>query len=88
MARADLLIDLLKSAINNNKQMIRKVSEAIIAEERGKQHTVLADKLEEILNTPSTDNTILNNNSTFNRINPEIKAENLIVEISPSEKIQ
>lgn len=86
MARADLLIDLLKSAINNNKQMIRKVAEAIIAEERGKQHTVLADKLEEVLNAPSTDNAILNNNNTFNRINPEIKAENLVMEISPQKR--
>ena len=44
MARADLLIDLVKHAISGNKPMIRKVVEAVVAEERSKQHTVLAEK--------------------------------------------
>ena len=46
MARADLLVDLIKYAVSGNKPMIRKVAEAIIAEERNKQHTILADKIE------------------------------------------
>ena len=46
MARADLLIDLVKYAANGNKMMVKKVTEAIIAEERTKQHTILADRLE------------------------------------------
>jgi hypothetical protein len=36
MARADLLIDLIKYAIAGNKPMIRKVAESVIAEERSK----------------------------------------------------
>ena len=42
MARADLIIDLLKYSISGNKAMVKKVAEAIIAEERSKQHTILA----------------------------------------------
>lgn len=34
MARADLLVDLVKYAVSGNKGMVKKVTEAIIAEER------------------------------------------------------
>jgi len=85
MARADLLIDLIKSAIAGNKPMIRKVAEALIAEERSKQHTILADKLEAELNKPTNDSASIN--STNNRIQLESRAENLITEISPQRKM-
>lgn len=49
MARADLLIRLVQSGIRGDKVSFRKVVEAIIAEERTKQHKVLAEQLEEIL---------------------------------------
>lgn len=49
MARADLLVDLVKYAISGNKGMVKKVSQAIIAEERKKQHSILADRLENTL---------------------------------------
>ena len=49
MARADLLTDLVKFGTTDDKARFRKVAEAIIAEERAKKHTVLADKLEEAL---------------------------------------
>lgn len=46
MARADLIVDLVKYAANGNRGMVKKVTEAIIAEERDKQHTILADRLQ------------------------------------------
>lgn len=52
MARADLLCDIIKYGINNEMNNFRKAAEAICAEERSKQHTVLAAKIEEILKTP------------------------------------
>lgn len=55
MARADLLIRLVRSGIRSDKVNFRKVVEAIIAEERSKQHKVLADKLEEALSTVPTE---------------------------------
>ncbi|MCL1927158.1 MAG: ATP-binding protein, partial [Syntrophorhabdaceae bacterium] len=50
MARADLLLRLVQSGMRGDKTSFRKVTEAIIAEERGKQHKVLAERLDEILN--------------------------------------
>lgn len=87
MARADLLIDLIKYAVAGNKPMIRKVAEAIIAEERSKQHTILADKLEVELNKNTSD-TSSNSSSTSNRIQLDSKAENLITEITPQRKME
>jgi len=46
MARADLILDLIKNSLTGNKYQFKKVVEAIIAEERTKQHTILADKLQ------------------------------------------
>lgn len=46
MARADLIVDLVKYAASGNRPMVKKVTEAIIAEERDKQHTILADRLQ------------------------------------------
>jgi SpoVK/Ycf46/Vps4 family AAA+-type ATPase len=49
MARADLLIDLIKNSLRNNVQAIRKAAEAIAAEERLNHHGVLAQKIDDIL---------------------------------------
>lgn len=46
MARADLILDLIKNSFSGNKYQLKKVVEAMIAEERSKQHSVLADKLQ------------------------------------------
>jgi len=49
MARADLLVNLVKAGIAGDTQGARTVAEAIIAEERGKQHTVLAERLDQVV---------------------------------------
>ena len=51
MARADLLCDLIKSGSIGDNIGFRRAAEAICAEERAKQHEVLAGKIEEILRT-------------------------------------
>jgi SpoVK/Ycf46/Vps4 family AAA+-type ATPase len=45
MARSDLLISLVKAGTSGDATTFRKVVDAIIAEERGKKHDVLADRL-------------------------------------------
>jgi SpoVK/Ycf46/Vps4 family AAA+-type ATPase len=45
MARADLLLDIVKAGAEGNQELFRKTLEALVAEERGKQHSVLADRL-------------------------------------------
>ena len=65
MARADLLCDLIKYGLCNDIVNFRKATEALCAEERAKQHTVLAKKIEELLNNAQNSrvrNGFLNNN--------------------------
>lgn len=45
MARADLLIDLVRAGARGDQSFFRKAVEALVAEERAKQHHVLADRL-------------------------------------------
>lgn len=49
MARADLLCELIKYGLINDPVNFRKAAEALCAEERAKQHTVLASKIEDLL---------------------------------------
>jgi AAA+ superfamily predicted ATPase len=45
VARADLLLNLVKAGINGERELFTKTVEAVIAEERSKSHHVLADSL-------------------------------------------
>jgi len=46
MARADLILDLLKYSYSGNNYQYKKVIEAMIADERRNKHTVLADRMQ------------------------------------------
>lgn len=45
MARGDLLISLVRASVAGDKNAVRLAVETIVAEEKNKQHTVLADRL-------------------------------------------
>ncbi len=45
MARADLILNLVKASRQGNNEQVRKTVEALAANERAKNHTVLADRL-------------------------------------------
>lgn len=51
MARSDLVVSLARAGSRNDRVLFRQTLEAIIAEERAKQHHVLARRLAEVLNT-------------------------------------
>jgi len=51
VARSDLLLNLVKSSTQGDKNLFRQTLEALIAEERNKQHHVLADRLLECAST-------------------------------------
>ena len=53
MARSDLLLSLVRSATAGDDQLFTRTVEAIVAEERAKQHHVLADQLAANLRTPA-----------------------------------
>jgi SpoVK/Ycf46/Vps4 family AAA+-type ATPase len=56
MARSDLLLNLVRASSVGDKIVFRKTLEALIAEERQKQHHVLADRLAEYLSVNSNGN--------------------------------
>lgn len=91
MARADLLIELVRHAYSGNKAMFRKVVEAIIAEERKKNHTILAKQLESVIynqTSVQSNGKIISDNRIeqyIHEIVPEISLEDLIL---PSEIIE
>ena len=49
MAQADLMVELLKNASNGDQVAFRKIAEALIQEEKGKGHRILADRLAKAL---------------------------------------
>jgi len=84
MARADLLVDLVKYAAAGNRPMVKKVAEAIIAEERDKQHTILADRLQnELMRTPMEVPQPQKGNGQAPMVVNEVRAESFIQEKEP-----
>lgn len=51
MARSDLLLNLVRAGSSGDSALFRKTVEALIAEERGKKHDILADRLAKFLET-------------------------------------
>lgn len=74
MARADLILELIKNSFSGNKYQFKKIVEAMIAEERTKQHTILADKLQMELDAVSRlDNKeLLDRNMTSASVAPAV----------------
>lgn len=56
MARADLLLDLVRAGTRGDQLLFRKALEALVTEERAKQHHVLADRLAAQLRNNTTSN--------------------------------
>ncbi|KQZ27976.1 AAA family ATPase [Mesorhizobium sp. Root552] len=58
MARSDLLLSIVRAGASGDRAALRSSVEAIVAEERGKNHHILADRLQRALNavtvTPPT----------------------------------
>ena len=91
MARADLLCELIKYGLNNDSVSFRKAAEALCAEERAKQHIVLAAKIEELLKNNarhiSKESTVsptiirngMNEQSLFTEIIPRKRLEHLVL---------
>jgi hypothetical protein len=50
MARADLVLNLVRAGKSGNQSLLRQTLEALVAEERAKKHTVLVENLAKYLN--------------------------------------
>jgi SpoVK/Ycf46/Vps4 family AAA+-type ATPase len=79
MARADLLVNLVRAGSSGDRALFRKTLEALIADERGKQHNVLADRLSAHLNSSNLPNSL-------NKVPPE--AAYLLYEVHPQRRLE
>jgi len=85
VSRSDLLINLVRFSVNGNKHAFRKTVEVIVAEERAKQHHVVAARLEQALRS-------INGNGEAQMTAPfsemAIKARDFIMEVTPRRRIE
>lgn len=89
MARADLLLDLIRAGARGDHTLFRKAVEALVSEERAKQHHILADRLAAYLqanggppNTPPTALPLRRNGSgpeLYYETAPERRLEDLLL---------
>ncbi len=85
MARSDLLINLVKSGASGDKLGLRKTVEAIVAEERAKQHNTVADRIERAYRSANGNggnapmNTVVSEHNT--------RARDFITEVMPRRRL-
>lgn len=94
MAKSDFLVSLVKAAVSGDRAKGKTVAEALIADERAKNHHMLAEKLQRIITTvevsvspPPPLSPITSFSRSFERdgkdivseINPSIRLEDLIL---------
>jgi SpoVK/Ycf46/Vps4 family AAA+-type ATPase len=84
MARADLLVKLVKAGNTGDKALFSKVVESLIAEEKSKQHHVVAGQLEEIL---KNSNSMPENRQDLRKNPLEEKLESFLFRIYPKRSL-
>jgi AAA+ superfamily predicted ATPase len=85
MARGNLLLNLVKAGVNGDTGTFRRTVDAIVADERGKQHNVLADQIERVARTPNG-----NGLPSVPKPSPEggHRARDFVSEIIPRRKLE
>jgi AAA+ superfamily predicted ATPase len=85
VARADLMCELIKYGLANDMSGFRKAAEALCAEERSKQHTVLASRIDELLK--KSDRPISKNSTTPLVVRNGNHEQNLFYEKVPQKRL-
>lgn len=84
MARADLLIKLVRTGSHGEHASFRQTVEALIAEERAQRHNVLADRLQENMKVNGSNG---HHNGVPKSNIPEDKTRELFFEITPKRRL-
>lgn len=84
MARSDLLLNLVKASVGGDTHTLRRTVDAIVAEERAKQHNILADRLERMVQTMPV-NGVANGLRTSN--DPALRVRDFIAEVTPRRRL-
>jgi SpoVK/Ycf46/Vps4 family AAA+-type ATPase len=82
MARSDLLVTLVRAGAAGDKKGLQTAAEAIIAEERAKQHNVLAERLARALNNNGSGGQV------FAFGVPIGRARDFLIEIQPRRRLE
>lgn len=85
MARADLMCELIKYGLMNDSTNFRRAAEALCAEERAKQHTILANKIQELLSIEKKHS--IERNSSINVIRGGTNESTLFWEKIPQKRM-
>ena len=85
MARSDLLIKLVRASVAGDQSAVRAAVETIIAEEKHKQHTVLADRLTRAMQTNGNG---INKPPSSSASKPAHKGREFIAEITPRRSLR
>jgi len=84
MARSDLLVNLVKAGASGNRRLMTSTVEAIIAEERSKQHNVLADRLTEAMNGMASSV----HDFRAMSVNPSHRHRDFVAEVQPQRRLE
>ena len=85
MARSDLLIKLVRASVAGDQSAVRAAVETIIAEEKHKQHTVLADRLTRAMQINGNG---INKHPSSVGSTPAHKGREFIAEITPRRSLR
>ena len=85
MARADLMCELIKYGLINDTINFKKAAEALCAEERAKQHMILANKIQDLLSMEKKQ--AFERNSTVNVVRGGMSESNLFWEKIPQKRL-
>lgn len=85
MARSDLLIKLVRASVAGDQSAVRAAVETIIAEEKHKQHKVLADRLTRAMQTNGNG---INKPPSSSASKPAHKGREFIAEITPRRSLR
>jgi SpoVK/Ycf46/Vps4 family AAA+-type ATPase len=94
VARSDLLLSIVRASATGDRSALRASVEAIVAEERGKNHHILADRLQRAMNSvsvaPPTSAHSANQSGkdTILETVPRQRIEDLILSLPVSEQIK
>ena len=80
MARSDLLLNLVEAERSGDRQRFLMVVESVIAEERKKQHHLVADRLEELISTTGS-------SATARYQSPPVTHDGLLLEVVPRRRL-
>jgi AAA+ superfamily predicted ATPase len=82
MARTDLLLNLARAGSKGDQAGVRRTLEAIVADERGKQHHVVAEQLSEVLSISHSASS-----NTNGRL-ASLEASSLVTELTPRRSLE